>query len=463
MTPKQNQPPVVPLINDGEHLHFKSIQVGKTLFNDVTVRGRQAAIQLSEMLQSAWQTFCASRARRPRSRYPEALPTGSPARLLSVEIADYLKDMARRDLQDTTINSAARSLKILRLTCGDVPVSQIDHQHIHQMWDVLRWAPPGLTSNPRFESMSAEDIIGEGAALNVPCPASATTELHRRMVTSFFNALLKTKAVAHSPMAAFKPKKPSLLTNTTTPSRLLSSSDIQKIFDPATFNAWASKFPHRWWGPILGLYTGARINEVAQLKVADIILEHGQWCMAIRMTADDDLAQSNGAQTRQRLKGKSAIRKIPLHPEVINAGFLDFVADIKACGHPRLFPHLSAGKNKKSGASNCRYSQGLLNQFSDYLKDLGFAKGIGFHGFRHTLATELHAAGITPQDIALLTGHSLVKSVPVLQDHYIHKSSGNVMQRQLAALLLYQPIVQLPVYQQGQFKEKLRKGAKMYP
>ncbi|WP_372173843.1 hypothetical protein [Xanthomonas axonopodis] len=148
MTPKQKQPPVVPLINDGEQLHFKSIQVGKTLFNDVTVRGRQAAIQLSEMLQSAWQTFCASRARRPRSRYPEALPTGSPARLLSVEIADYLKDMARRGLQDTTINSAARSLKILRLTCGDVPVSQIDHQHIHQMWDVLRWAPPGLTVIP---------------------------------------------------------------------------------------------------------------------------------------------------------------------------------------------------------------------------------------------------------------------------------------------------------------------------
>ncbi|MFC3567797.1 integrase [Xanthomonas dyei] len=104
-----------------------------------------------------------------------------------------------------------------------------------------------------------------------------------------------------------------------------------------------------------------------------------------------------------------------------------------------------------------------MNQFSDYLKDLGFAKGIGFHGFRCILATELHAAGITARDIALLTGHSLIKSVPVLQDHYIHKSSGNVMQRQLAALSLYQPSVQLPVYQRGQFKEKLRKGTKMCP
>ncbi|MGQ5357561.1 integrase, partial [Xanthomonas arboricola pv. corylina] len=40
---------------------------------------------------------------------------------------------------------------------------------------------------------------------------------------------------------------------------------------------------------------------------------------------------------------------------------------------------------------------------------------------------------------------------------------GVSMQRQLAALSLYQPSVQLPVYQRGQFKEKLRKGTKMYP
>jgi integrase len=138
---------------------------------------------------------------------------------------------------------------------------------------------------------------------------------------------------------------------------------------------WAAKYPHRWWGPILGLYTGARINEVSQLKVADIVEERGTWCLDIRKTVDEDLAGSRGARSRQRLKGKSAIRRIPIPQPVLDAGLLEFVADMREFGHPRLFPHLSSGVNKKTGESNGRYSQGLLNQFSVYLKDLGFPKG----------------------------------------------------------------------------------------
>ncbi|MBB3844593.1 hypothetical protein FHT13_002212 [Xanthomonas arboricola] len=30
------------------------------------------------------------------------------------------------------------------------------------------------------------------------------------------------------------------------------------------------EYPHRWFGPILGLYPGARINPIAQLRLEDI-------------------------------------------------------------------------------------------------------------------------------------------------------------------------------------------------
>ncbi len=45
-----------------------------------------------------------------------------------------------------------------------------------------------------------------------------------------------------------------------------------------------------------------------------------------------------------------------------------------------------------------------MNQFGRYLRDLGFPKGVGFHAFRHTFATELHHQGIPEEDIALVTG-----------------------------------------------------------
>lgn len=454
--------PETPL-SANDSLQISSIKLGKLELRDVVVNSRQAGIQLYEILQLTIQQIENSRRRRNSTRFPDTLPIASPARRLSEEVADYLADMTRRALQDTTTKAAARSLKILQITCGNIPVSMIDHRHIHQMWNLLRSSPPNLTSDPKLQCMTVDALIALGKKLNVPAPAIATLELHRRMLTTFFQALVNTKAIPHSPMAAFRPVKASLLESSKSAERLLSTADVQRIFNPDTFTPWASKFPHRWWATMIGLFTGARVNEVAQLKVADIIQDQGTWCIAIRMTKDADLAKSDGQQTRQRLKGKSAIRTIPVHPALLKAGLLDFVADIRACGHPRLFPQLSAGVNKATGRSNARYSQALVIQLSNYFKDLGFPKGVGFHGFRHTLATELEAAGVSEEDIALITGHSISKKVPVLHTNYIHRSPQLVRERQIAALAKYNPPVVLPAYQRGQFKEKLGKGARMYP
>ncbi|KRG51624.1 hypothetical protein ARC23_07865 [Stenotrophomonas beteli] len=73
----------------------------------------------------------------------------------------------------------------------------------------------------------------------------------------------------------------------------------------------------------------------------------------------------------------------------IHRGFVDpkrivllaFNTVMTAIGHhhysrkpSRLFPHLTAGLNRKTGESNQRYSQATLNHFSTYLKSLGFGK-----------------------------------------------------------------------------------------
>ncbi|NNC25088.1 integrase, partial [Salinisphaera sp. USBA-960] len=74
------------------------------------------------------------------------------------------------------------------------------------------------------------------------------------------------------------------------PERFYTAADLQKIFDPKTFIPWAMKYPHRWWAPMLGMHTAMRVNEVAQLKVRDIVCENGTWCFAIQKTADEDLS-----------------------------------------------------------------------------------------------------------------------------------------------------------------------------
>jgi integrase len=444
-------------------LRLERVRIGRVEFEGISITGREAAINLHELFQTACDKTRRLRISKNGTRYPEPLPTGTPARLLSSEIKDYLRDMERRNLRRRTIEATSRTLEILQLACGDIPVSRIDHKHIYALWDLLRWSPKNLTTAPENRSLNAEALIAKGKGEVVATPAVATFELHRRFLSTFFGALVKARAIPYSPMDAFGEMKKDLIEDDERPDRLFTDDDLRRVFDPAIFIPWARKFPHRWWAPMIGLYTGARVNEVAQLKANDVLQDHGTWCFAFRKTVDEDLAGRTTGRSRQTLKGKSSVRRVPIAQALLDVGFLEFVDDIRACGHPRLFPNLSAGVNRKNGESNERYSAALIHQFSVYLKKLGFGKGVGFHAFRHTLATELEHKGVRIEDIALITGHSVAKKVPVLQDSYVHKLQDRIRAKQLVVLPQYQPPVQLPIYKKGQFRDRLGKGAKLYP
>ncbi|WP_312348029.1 site-specific integrase [Stenotrophomonas acidaminiphila] len=444
-------------------LTMKGVRIGRVVIEEVAIAGREAAINLQEIFLMACDKTKRLRISKNGTRYPEPLPVASPARLLSIEMQDHLNDMARRNLQPRTIEATERTLKLLRLTCGDIPVSRIDHKHIYQLWDVIRWAPTGLMSFPNLDALTPDRSIAIGKKETVPAPAPATMERHRRFLVAFFNQLVRTRAIPASPMAPFAEVKKDLAIDPNKPERLFDDEDLKRIFAPSTFIPWAKSHPHRWWAPMIGLHTGARINEVAQLKLADIVQESGMWCIRIQKTIDADLAHKATGRSRQSLKGKAAVRTLPIPKPLLDAGFIDFVEDMRACGHPRLFPHLSAGVNRKTGETNARYSQGILNQFGRYLRDLGFPKGVGFHAFRHTFATELHHQGIPEEDIALVTGHSVSKKVPVLHEAYFHKKPAVARAKQVKALASYQPPVELPIYARGQFEKQLQDQSKFYP
>ncbi len=451
------------LAQPGDQLQMRNIRIGSFRIEELIITGREAAIHAQEILIAAHERNRRSRSSKSSTRWPEPLPVGTPARLLSVEIADYLQDRDNRGLARDTVEATARSLALLRMACGDIPVSRIDHAHIYRLWDLMRWAPPLLLSDPLYRNFTFEQAVARGKELHVDPLSPATFEKHRRFLSTFFKRLADAKAIPASPMAVFDEIKKDLAIDPSRPERLFDEADLQRIFAAETYVPWANKYPHRWWVPILGLYTGLRINEAAQLKLADVVQESGVWCIRIQKTVDPDLAHRNRGRSRQSLKGKAAIRTLPVPQPILDAGFLDFVADIRQCGHPRLFPHLSAGENKRTGETNSRYSQAVLSQFSAYMKTLGFPKGVGFHAFRHTIATELHHQGVSDEDIALVTGHSVSKKVPVLHEAYFHKKPALARTKQIKVLEAYRPPVELPVYRRGQFAKELSNPKKFYP
>ena len=121
-----------------------------------------------------------------------------------------------------------------------------------------------------------------------------------------------------------------------------------------------------YWIPLLGLYTGARIGELAQLKVCDV---ETLGAIAALSITDEGEGQS--------VKSQAGVRKVPLHSELIRLGFLDYVNLMKSQNQVLLWPQLPIREGKPGGY--------LSHWFGEYRRSLGFEQYPDFHCLRHTV------------------------------------------------------------------------------
>jgi integrase len=157
--------------------------------------------------------------------------------------------------------------------------------------------------------------------------------------------------------------------------------DIDSIFDDEYNSLTSAKF----WVPLISLCSGARLEEIGQLLVSDIMKdeEYDFWYM--------DINDKDG----KSVKNKSSIRLIPIHQKIIDLGFLEFVGE-----SGRVFQELKRNKQDKLTA-------GLSKWFGGYKKRKGItSKQKTFHSFRH-LFKDIVRSQIANEELSdAITGHS---------------------------------------------------------
>ncbi|MEN5119081.1 integrase, partial [Luteimonas sp. TWI662] len=94
---------------------------------------------------------------------------------------------------------------------------------------------------------------------------------------------------------------------------------------------------------------------------------------------------------------------VPIHPELLELGFLPWVDGRRGAGHQRLFP--AAKADAKNGQGNW-ISKAFSRHLSEVGKEWAPAKR-GFHSLRKTLIQELQGAGVVSELRAQLVGHEL--------------------------------------------------------
>ncbi|MDN7994751.1 site-specific integrase [Burkholderia orbicola] len=143
-----------------------------------------------------------------------------------------------------------------------------------------------------------------------------------------------------------------------------------------------------YWIPLLGLYTGARVEELCQLAPDDVYEEAGHWCVQFVYNAERG----------QRVKNLGSIRRIPIHADLIRLGFVKYMQSRK--GTSRLFD-LAVDRHGKASSSWVKW-------FGTYLRNVCGVTNprMTFHSFRHTFKDACRAAGIRREVSDALTGHS---------------------------------------------------------
>jgi integrase len=145
-----------------------------------------------------------------------------------------------------------------------------------------------------------------------------------------------------------------------------------------------------YWLPLISLWTGARVSEIAQLQTGDIKEEEGIYYFHF---LDDE-------ETGKTLKRESSRRRTPVHEELIHCGLLDYWKKLSASGVGRLFPEF----NKRVQGN---IAKPWVQWFGRYLRKVVKVADSKrtFHSFRHGFKDACRESDIHLEIHDALTGH----------------------------------------------------------
>ena len=142
-------------------------------------------------------------------------------------------------------------------------------------------------------------------------------------------------------------------------------------------------YPSKIWIPLVLLFTGCRLNEIAQIYTRQITEKEGVHFFRIEDKYED-----------QKLKNKSSKRKIPIHPTLIDLGILKFIEKQQKENKRRLFSELYFTEGKGYGNAFSKQFNNKKFKFS-WLDKKAIKKLedeeilLDLHSFRHNFSGSL--------------------------------------------------------------------------
>ena len=318
--------------------------------------------------------------KRPKGNALRLVQSDESLILLSQGFSLYKKEQVLENWGVRTATQNEASFKQLVEIIGDIPITAVTKSVVRDYKQTLLSYPANRYKGKRKEK-TLEQLLEEGSV-------SISLETVRNVmgrVSSFFNWLVKQGYREDNPFSGVAPRRVHSARSERSP---FTDDDLRLLFGTAIYKD--KDYAHDWqyWLPLLGLYTGARLEELCQLKGDDFKVSDG--CHYIDIHGEGD--------THNRVKTPSSVRKIPVHSELLKLGILDKV-NMRSRG---CFLFDLRRVNTNLGHVPSKW-------FGGYKASLGLPKGTKvFHSFRHTLRDKLTLSGVPNEHIRELLGHEQI-------------------------------------------------------
>ena len=280
---------------------------------------------------------------------------------------------------------------------GDIQTDELTKSHIIDFIKVLQRMPSNRRKHANYSNMHAREFL----SIDVPVAkrlSPITLKKYLGQISRFLHWLRSndyTQTDLHLPLTNVKVAK----TRSVDQQSAYTHSDLKKIFNSDAYLKGLHTSAHHFWVPLIGLYTGARLNEICQLEVKDLYKEptSGHWVF--------DINENKNSDPNKSLKKPYHARLVPIHKRLIDLGSLDYLEEAKRKRVERLFPELPyVGPTNKYGDKLQRW---FNRTYTGKNQCNITTPNTSFHSLRHTVITHLvNEKGVDANKIAVGFGQS---------------------------------------------------------
>ena len=315
--------------------------------------------------------------------------------LLSSNIKTFID---RKKVEGKSIKEIGSDNKILEEfveIVGDFDFSRVTKKEVSYYIDVQTKLPPNRKKSQKYRDLTIKQVM----ELNLSQKETQTPQnINKRLskLSVFGNWGVRQGLLLTNPFSGMKflvKKQP----NRRQP---FTKEELRKILNPKTYHSWSINFTHPfrkervsnqmpyYWVFLLGIFSGMRTNEMCQLRLSDLKRVDKIWFMFVEDSEET------------RVKTESSIRKVPVHPQLIELGFIDYVGTLKKQKKGRVFWELSENRDGFASHLSRHYNQRVLPTLGIWKK---YTKVL--YCTRHTFINKLYSEKVDENVIKTLVGH----------------------------------------------------------